>query len=203
MLSLYEKNELRNKIFAVLDELESTAKIELCTEKGINMGREYAKKNFKDCTGYINKATICYAETTNEEATMRTEKEIGEIVRRLRGEMSLRDFAKKCDISHTTIDNIEKGYDQRTGKPAQVKVATLQKIAIACGVEISSIMGDDRQWLVDTLARFADFEQVPLQENMVRVAMYSRNGETSFADFTPEQVKLIKGMIDAQKKEKQ
>ena len=129
---------------------------------------------------------------------MRTEKEIGENVRRLRGEMSLRDFAKKCDISHTTIDNIEKGYDQRTGKPAQVKVATLQKIAIACGVEISSIMGDDRQWLVDTLARFADFEQVPLQENMVRVAMYSRNGETSFADFTPEQVKLIKGMIDAQ-----
>lgn len=63
MLSLYEKNELRNKIFAVLDDLESTAKIELCTEKGINMGREYAKKNFKDCTGYINKATICYAET--------------------------------------------------------------------------------------------------------------------------------------------
>ena len=74
---------------------------------------------------------------------MRNEKEIGEIVRQLRGEMSLRDFAQKCAISHTTIDNIEKGVDFRTGKPTQAKVSTLRKIADACGVSVSYIVGED------------------------------------------------------------
>ena len=73
---------------------------------------------------------------------MNTPKEIGEVVRELRGKMSLRDFAKLCNISHTTIDNIEKGIDFRTGKPTQVKMATLEKIAVACGVNISYIIGE-------------------------------------------------------------
>lgn len=74
---------------------------------------------------------------------MRNEKEIGEIIRHLRGNLSLRDFAQKCDISHTTIDNLEKGIDYRTGKPTQVKVATLQKIADACLVPLSYITDEE------------------------------------------------------------
>ena len=74
---------------------------------------------------------------------MKTEKEVGLTVRQLRGEMSLRDFAKKCNTSHTTIDNIEKGVDFRTGKPTQVKMSTLQKIAAACGVAVSYIVGEE------------------------------------------------------------
>lgn len=73
---------------------------------------------------------------------MKNEKEIGMTVRQLRGEMSLRDFAQKCAISHTTIDNIEKGVDFRTGKPTQVKMSTLQKIATACHVSLSYIIGE-------------------------------------------------------------
>ncbi len=73
---------------------------------------------------------------------MKDEKEIGEIIKQLRGDMSLRDFAKMCHTSHTTIDNIEKGIDFRTGKPTQVKMATLQKIASACGIPITYIVGD-------------------------------------------------------------
>jgi transcriptional regulator with XRE-family HTH domain len=75
---------------------------------------------------------------------MRTEKEIGLIIRELRGDLSLRDFAKKCEISHTTIDNLEKGIDHRTGKPTQVKVATLQKIADACLVPLSYITDEEK-----------------------------------------------------------
>ena len=74
---------------------------------------------------------------------MKTEKEIGLTVRQLRGEMSLRDFAQKCTISHTTIDNIEKGVDFRTGKPTQVKMSTLRKIAVACGVSVGYIVGEE------------------------------------------------------------
>lgn len=73
---------------------------------------------------------------------MKSEKEIGEIVRKLRGNMSLRDFGDKCQISHTTIDNIEKGIDVRTGKPTQVKMITLEKIASACGVPMSIFLDE-------------------------------------------------------------
>lgn len=74
---------------------------------------------------------------------MYSEKKIGEIIHQLRGDLSLREFALKCEISHTTIDNLEKGVDFRTGKPTQVKMTTLQKIADACDVPISYIIGEE------------------------------------------------------------
>lgn len=70
-------------------------------------------------------------------------KQIGEMIRQLRGDLSLREFAIKCEVSHTTIDNLEKGVDFRTGKPTQVKMATLQKIADACDVPVSYIIGSE------------------------------------------------------------
>lgn len=66
-------------------------------------------------------------------------------MRQLRGDISLRDFAKKCGMSHTTIDNIEKGVDFRTGKPVQIKITTLQKIADACNVPVTYIIGEESQ----------------------------------------------------------
>ena len=72
---------------------------------------------------------------------MKSAKEIGEIVKNLRGNSSLREFAKKCDVSHTAIDTIEKGIDFRTGKPVQPKLATLEKIAAACSVPLTHITG--------------------------------------------------------------
>lgn len=73
---------------------------------------------------------------------MTAEKSIGLIVRQLRGDLSLREFAVKCGVSHTTIDNLEKGIDFRTGKPTQVKYATLRRIADACNVPLSSLLID-------------------------------------------------------------
>lgn len=73
---------------------------------------------------------------------MKNSAELGKTIRELRGNMSLRDFAAKCDTTHTTIDNLEKGFDFRTGKPTQVKMATLQKIAEACGVSLSYLTGE-------------------------------------------------------------
>ncbi len=65
---------------------------------------------------------------------------IGEYIKKFRGNMSLRDFAKKCDISHTHLDSIEKGYDPRTGKPVRVTVDTLKKIANAMGMSINDLL---------------------------------------------------------------
>ena len=61
-----------------------------------------------------------------------TLEQISVAIRRWRGELSLRDFAAKCGVSHTTIDNLERGVDPRTGKPPQIKLATWQKIKSAC-----------------------------------------------------------------------
>ena len=72
---------------------------------------------------------------------MRTPEEIGKIVRQLRGSLSLRDFAKKCGVSHSTIDYIEKGYDFRTGKPTYPSASVLSKIANAAGVPLDFIVG--------------------------------------------------------------
>ena len=73
---------------------------------------------------------------------MRTPKEIGEIIRSLRGDLSLRSFAQKCDISHTALDAIECGVNKRTKKPTQAKTITLQRIADAAGVPLSYITGE-------------------------------------------------------------
>lgn len=51
--------------------------------------------------------------------------------------LSLRDFGKLCDISHTHIDSIEKGFDFRTGKPVRVTNDTLVKLATALKIEPS------------------------------------------------------------------
>lgn len=65
---------------------------------------------------------------------------IGEYIRSYRGDMSLRDFADKCEISHTHLDSIEKGIDPRTGKPVKVTVETLKKIANAMNMTINDLL---------------------------------------------------------------
>ena len=73
---------------------------------------------------------------------MSNQNALGKLIRQLRGDLSLREFALKCEVSHTTIDNLEKGIDFRTGKPTQVKMATLKKIADACDVPLSYILNE-------------------------------------------------------------
>ena len=65
---------------------------------------------------------------------------IGNFIKKYRGEMSLRDFAEKCGISHTHLDSIEKGVDPRTGKPVRVTIETLKKIAKAMGMSINDLL---------------------------------------------------------------
>ena len=61
---------------------------------------------------------------------------LGEYIKNYRNErnLSLRDFAKLADVSHTHIDSIEKGNDFRTGKPVRITNETIQKLAAALNV---------------------------------------------------------------------
>ncbi|MDI9501945.1 MAG: helix-turn-helix transcriptional regulator [Bacillota bacterium] len=62
--------------------------------------------------------------------------ELGDYIKSYREErgLSLREFGRRADLSHTMIDVLEKGYDPRTGKKANVTIESLVKIAKAMGV---------------------------------------------------------------------
>jgi len=66
---------------------------------------------------------------------------LGVLVREARGDMSLREFARRCGISHTHLDSIEKGFDPRTGKPVRVTVSTLEKLSKATGHSMIFLAG--------------------------------------------------------------
>lgn len=53
---------------------------------------------------------------------------LGNYLREVRGDRSLREVAKMCNISHTHLDSIEKGVDPRTGKRVRVTTETLYNI---------------------------------------------------------------------------
>ena len=59
------------------------------------------------------------------------ENKLGKFLIEKQGSMSLREFAKRLDISLTYFDSLEKGYDNRTKKPVRITVDTLSKIAEA------------------------------------------------------------------------
>ncbi len=65
---------------------------------------------------------------------------LGDFLREKRGDISLRDFAKKLDISHTYLDSLEKGYDNRSKKPLRVTVDTLSKIATALNEPLDKLV---------------------------------------------------------------
>lgn len=76
---------------------------------------------------------------------------IGDFIRKYRGNMSLRDFASKCGISHTHLDSIEKGYDPRNNKPVRVTVDTLKKIAGAMNMSVNDLLLKSGEVKVDEL----------------------------------------------------
>lgn len=75
--------------------------------------------------------------------------ELGEKIRKARGDLSLRDFAKKCGISHTHLDSIEKGYDPRTGKPVKVSLETIKKLSHGTGIPLRELIDYDLNELIE------------------------------------------------------
>lgn len=67
---------------------------------------------------------------------------LGDFIRekRVAADLSLRDCAKMCGISHTRLDCIEKGYDPNTGKVFSVRADTLKKIAAGLNIDFSTLL---------------------------------------------------------------
>lgn len=90
----------------------------------------------------------------------------GELIRKARGGMSLRDFSILSDVSHKTIDNYEKGFDSRTKKPIRHTVDTLTKIATGAKISLNELINAP----VDDLAEFENSEEVNIEPNYILAA---------------------------------
>jgi transcriptional regulator with XRE-family HTH domain len=71
------------------------------------------------------------------------QKEFSELLKRLRGKLSLREAAKKTGLSHTYISALEKGYNTN-GEPTALKNDTIYKLSVGYNypyVELMKIAG--------------------------------------------------------------
>ena len=74
---------------------------------------------------------------------------LGDLIKeyRIQNNLSLRDFAKKCGLSHTYISALEKNIDYRTGKPIAPTLDSIKFISKGMNLSIEEILKilDDEQ----------------------------------------------------------
>ena len=114
------------------------------------------------------------------------ENKLGNFLREKRGEMSLRDFANKLDISHTYLDSLEKGYDSRNKKPVRITVDTLSKIAKALDEPLEKLVA---------LSENKDYNPEKTQEDPLGLAKIGFSME-NYTPLTEKQKEQIKGLLE-------
>ena len=125
------------------------------------------------------------------------ENKLGNFLREKRGEMSLRDFANKLDISHTYLDSLEKGYDSRNKKPVRITVDTLSKIAKALDEPLEKLVA---------LSENKDYNPEKTQEDPLGLAKigFSMDEYNPPTDTQREQIKgLLEVILKDNKKDKE
>lgn len=67
---------------------------------------------------------------------------LGELIKqyRTKNEMSQRDFAKLCNLSHTYIAALEKNIDSRTGRPIAPTLDTIKYVANAMNISAENVL---------------------------------------------------------------
>lgn len=67
---------------------------------------------------------------------------LGEVIKKYREkhDLSLREFAEKCGLSHAYIAKLEDGKDPRTGKEIEPTLDTVNKIAVAINMSLDELL---------------------------------------------------------------
>lgn len=115
---------------------------------------------------------------------------LGELIKKYRTEnqISQRDFAKLCNLSHTYIAALEKNIDQRTGKPIAPTLDTVKYIAKAMNMNIETVLH-----LLEDNQEFIMNEDAPKYDDDFRYAEY--NGLNT-EGLTEEDIEEIKAYIE-------
>lgn len=79
---------------------------------------------------------------------------LGDLIKKYRksNDLSLRDFAQKCGLSHTYISALEKNIDSRTGKPIAPTLDTVKYISKGMNMPIEDILrvlDDEQEFIVN------------------------------------------------------
>ena len=111
--------------------------------------------------------------------------ELGEAVYNFRGEhnYSLREFAKKCGLSHVQIMRMEKGVGQ-DGKPFEPSIKTLRKLAAGMGLTLGEVL----QFCENVTVRWDNDDMAidPEKQALIDRILIA----------TPKQLEKIKAVID-------
>jgi len=67
---------------------------------------------------------------------------LGEVIKRYREEnnLSLREFAEKCGLSHAYIAKLEEGRDPRSGKKIEPTLETVKKVSEAISMPLDELL---------------------------------------------------------------
>lgn len=105
---------------------------------------------------------------------------LGEIIKNYRTEhdLSLRDFAKRCDLSYSYISMLEKGSDYRNNKSLSPTLDAVNKIASGLGISLEDLL------------KLMDNQQIILSEK-------APNFENNSNKTTSSAIVLIYGTIPA------
>ncbi len=86
---------------------------------------------------------------------------LGEIIKEYRNnnQMSMRDFAKLCGLSHTYIAALEKNIDSRTGKPIAPTLDTVKFVSKALNMsvdELLKILDDEQEFSMTDAPKYSE-----------------------------------------------
>ncbi len=75
---------------------------------------------------------------------------LGKRLRAARGNMSIREFAKKCNISPPKLEALENGTATEAGKPFTISFSALVDLSLGSGLSLDYLMGKDEPAFNDT-----------------------------------------------------
>ena len=148
-------DEFKNRLLTAMNYRNMT-QIELSQKSGVDKGSisHYLKGTYEAKLGKAQKLSkalnvslewLMGADVPMEEKTKIPTiniKLLSELIKRHRekNNLSLRDFAKKANVSHTYISMLEKNYNPATKKEPVVNTINLNNIAIALGIGVDELI---------------------------------------------------------------
>lgn len=131
-----------------------------------------------------------------------------ELVKKYRIEhaLSLRDFAKRCNMSHSYIAMLEDGKNSKTGQPMVPTLPTLRKIAHAMGMITNDLIdaADDLTYEIDNkktpltdqerelhFLMTYDRMEIAALESVSQIIKWDNGGRTETFPFAKEEAEQI------------
>lgn len=87
---------------------------------------------------------------------------LGKRLRTARGDMSIREFAKKCNISPPQLEALENGTGTEAGKPVTLSFSALVDLSLGSGLSLDYLIGKDEPALNGTPFEGMSANQVSL-----------------------------------------